>query len=230
MNRTTLSTSARTTAATMAACAELENSRRDSSRRPIAIFVQGLPGAGKSTTVERLLPGFEVICADAIKATHADYDPKNPQALHLWSRALQLKTWGEFLASGRSHILDGTATNGEKLNARMTRARAAGFSVVLFHVRCCLETSLTRNAARARTLPAEVIVQKAKEIMGAFNEARHNSDLTVGVSSERWELQGVAFYQGDRSRCPVWTAAAPVEVDGQTYTGSLTNEALSLLD
>lgn len=184
------------TAAAMDACANLETRRQLGKNRhsnPISVFVQGLPGAGKSTTIDRLLPGFDVLCADAIKATHRDYDPKNPQALHAWSRALQLEQWGDALASGHSHILDGTATNSEKLNARMGRARRSGFLVVLFHVRCCLETSLTRNAERARTLPAEVIVSKAAEIMGAFEESWETADLTIIISSEQWELEGAAL-------------------------------------
>jgi predicted kinase len=195
----TLSTfTADSTSEAFAACAELERARtvrltRDGLTKPLAIFVQGLPGAGKSTTIDRLLPGFDVLCADAIKATHKDYDPKNPQALHAWSRALQLEQWGEALEAGDSHILDGTATNGEKLRARMGRARAAGFSVVLFHVRCCLNTSLDRNRRRARTLPSEVIVTKAKEIMGAFDESWRTADLTIVISSEQWELEGAAL-------------------------------------
>lgn len=49
------------------------------------IFMMGGPGAGKSTIRAKLFAGLPSLDCDVIKTTHADYNEKDPQALHSWS-------------------------------------------------------------------------------------------------------------------------------------------------
>lgn len=52
---------------------------------PKVIIMIGGPGAGKSFVIRRDFGDMDVLDSDQFKATHSDYDPKNPAALHAWS-------------------------------------------------------------------------------------------------------------------------------------------------
>ena len=157
---------------------------QDFGAAPVAIFLQGLPAAGKSTIVARYFVGWHVIDSDVVKASHPDYDPKNPSPLHDWSKAIAEDMTAQALDAGRPHIVDGTGTDGDKLTARMNRARGAGFVPVLLHVRCRLETSLRRNAARARVGPPAILVEKAGQVLGAFEDVLPAADVVVVVHND----------------------------------------------
>ena len=134
-------------------------------------FSMGLPAAGKSTYINTNydLNKFQVIDPDAIKEAHPDYDPKNPAALHAWSQEETEKLWNAALLAGTgNYIVDGTGTNAEKMVRRINEARNAGYSIELIYVTCSLETSLARNAARARNVPEHIIKEKAQNIETAF--------------------------------------------------------------
>jgi hypothetical protein len=55
---------------------------------------------------------------------------------------------------------------------------------VLVHVRCRLETSLYRNANRERVVPPAVLVEKAGQVMAAFELARARADLTMVIHND----------------------------------------------
>jgi len=137
---------------------------------PTVVFSMGLPAAGKSTWVNaNLSETHTILDPDAVKESHPDYDPKDPQALHAWSQEIIESRWADVLARGAGqYVLDGTGTNAEKMVRRMLEARAAGYRVALVYVRCTLATSLKRNAARARVVPEDVVRGKARDISTAY--------------------------------------------------------------
>lgn len=157
---------------------------QDFGADPVAVFLQGLPAAGKSSIVSAHFAGWHIIDADAVKASHPDYDPKNPAPLHEWSKRITATMTTEALQGRCAHILDGTGTDGDKLAVRIERARGFGFVTVLLHVRCRLETSLHRNANRERVVPPAVLVEKAGQVMAAFELARPRADLAVVVHND----------------------------------------------
>ncbi len=143
------------------------------------IFTMGLPGAGKSTVIRenRLAEGAMVIDPDAIKETHPDYDPKNPAALHDWSKRITDLAFSEALAAGEGFfVIDGTGTNAEKMVRKIKEAQAAGFETVLLYVQVSLRTSLARNAARARNVPEEIVREKAQDIATSFEIVSRYAD------------------------------------------------------
>lgn len=150
------------------------------------IFTMGLPGAGKSTTMKRL--GFTsthtAIDPDAVKESHPDYDPKNPEALHAWSKEVTERQWAQALKNGGRYIVDGTGTNAEKMVRKMRQAKAAGFNVRLVFVRVSLETALERNAARERTVPEHIVIEKSRDIKVAFDIVQREADTTVIVDND----------------------------------------------
>ena len=136
--------------------------------QPIVTFTMGLPAAGKSTWVEANLPSDFVVDPDAIKESHNDYDPRNPAALHMWSKTQAAAQFARCLADGADFVLDGTGTKAEALIQNVRAAGAAGFTTQLVYITCSLTTSLKRNAARARVVPEDVIREKSETIAIAF--------------------------------------------------------------
>lgn len=140
-------------------------------------FTMGLPGAGKSTVTAKLLPNATIIDPDAIKIAHKDYDPKDPAALHGYSKRAAEAEFASALAYGEGEwLLDGTGTNVDVLVTNIRRAKAAGFTTKLLFVTVSLETALARNAARERTVPEEVVREKAETIYTAFEIAAKEVD------------------------------------------------------
>ena len=135
------------------------------------VFTMGLPGAGKSTTLTRmgLTATHHTIDPDAHKARHPDYDPKQPELLHAWSSKEAEKEFMAACAAGEGlYIVDGTGTNSDKMVRRIRQAQAMGFTCRLVYVRVSLATALERNAARERTVPEEIVREKALDIATSF--------------------------------------------------------------
>lgn len=149
------------------------------------VFSMGLPAAGKSTWIsENLADTHTIIDPDAVKESHADYDPKNPHALHAWSQEIVEGLWADALVTGAGlWVVDGTGTNAEKMVRRINEARAAGYRVELVYVTCSLETSLRRNAARPRVVPPAVVKAKALDIATSFDLVSPHADAVTVVDN-----------------------------------------------
>lgn len=128
-----------------------------------AVVTMGLPGAGKTTAMKAMfdLTEWVMIDPDAIKESHPDYDPKDPEALHEWSKAKANATMYEAIAEQQPLIIDGTATNSDKMISVINKLHEAGYEVTLIYVKVSVATSLARNASRERTVPNRVIREKA---------------------------------------------------------------------
>jgi predicted kinase len=134
------------------------------------IFLMGTPAAGKSTIGKQHFGAtHEFIDCDLFKASHPDYDPKNPALLHDWSSQMADAQFDAALWSGRGlFVKDGTGANAEHLVHDIKRAQAAGFVARVFYVKCTLETSLRRNARRERVVPEHIVIDKATTIADSF--------------------------------------------------------------
>lgn len=151
------------------------------------IFTMGLPAAGKSTITRETFGNLTILDCDKIKESHPEYDPKNPAALHDWSKAVLTGQFETALSGPDSFVFDSTATDTEKMRALFDAARVAGFSVSLFFVTVTLSESLRRNAKRSRVVPPHVIERKAGEISAAFDTLAPLADSvrTVDNSAPR---------------------------------------------
>lgn len=152
-----------------------------------AILTMGLPGSGKSTVVRDRYGddhSYTLIDPDVVKAGHPDYDPKNPSALHAWSKAVTAAQLDDAIAAQRDVILDGTGTDPEKMVARIARMRDAGYEVTVLYVRVSLTTALARNAARVRTVPESVVRTKADMIQVSSEVVSSFADEFVIVDND----------------------------------------------
>jgi len=150
------------------------------------VFTMGLPAAGKSTWVAaNLAETHTIIDPDAVKESHADYDPANPHALHAWSQEIVEGQWSEALATASGlWVVDGTGTNSEKMVRRINQARAAGYRVELVYVACSLATSLRRNGQRARIVPEHVVRSKARDITTSFELVAPHADAVTVINTD----------------------------------------------
>lgn len=110
----------------------------------------GIPGSGKSTIANQI-PNTVVISSDAIRKEL--YGAEEIQGNGKQVFDLVYKRIGEELAKGNDVVFDATNLT--------PRARKAVFRFsaehIAIYVRTNLGTCLTRNAARFRTVPKEII-------------------------------------------------------------------------
>ena len=152
----------------------------------IVVFSMGLPAAGKSTWIAaHLSDTHTVLDPDAVKEAHPDYNPASPHELHAWSQEVVEAEWQAALAGGAGlWVMDGTGTNAEKMVRRINEAKAAGYRVELVYVRCTLETSLQRNAARTRVVPPAVVRAKALDISTSFEIVAPHADAVTVINND----------------------------------------------
>lgn len=127
-----------------------------------AIFSMGLPGSGKSYTLNNMydLSGFTVIDPDEIKKEKSDYDPKNPAVYHEWSKEQAKIRMNRAIEEGRNLVIDGTGTNDSKMLRQIVNLQQEGYVVELVYVKVRLETAIHRNNKRERTVPIDIILEK----------------------------------------------------------------------
>lgn len=130
----------------------------------------GLPGAGKSTILSNRyeMENYTLIDPDKIKEEKADYDPKNPDVYHAWSKQEQEIRTAQAVYNNENLIIDGTGTNVELMYKRIKELQSKGYEVELLYVKVSLKTSLKRNSQRERNVPERVIYSKYETISIAF--------------------------------------------------------------
>lgn len=153
-----------------------------------AILTMGLPGSGKSTTLQNRygdqLDDYVLIDPDAHKERHPDYDPKNPSALHDWSKKMAEADLANAVAADANVIIDGTGTNAEKMVQRITRLQVAGYTTTVLYVTVSLKTALARNAARTRTVPESLVREKAELISTSFEIVAGYADEVLAIAND----------------------------------------------
>jgi predicted ABC-type ATPase len=168
----------------------------------IMTFTMGLPASGKSSVIadgRAKVDGFTLLDCDSFKEAHPDYDPKNPQALHSWSKQMVKQAFNEALETGGQFVYDTTGTNAPRMVEEMNRAKKAGFTVRLVFVKVDLVTSIGRNQdpSRNRIVPLPVIMEKAEKVNRVFDEISNvphevliidnSRDNTLNVPSQYME-------------------------------------------
>lgn len=165
---------------------------REAGSRGEMIFTMGAPGAGKSYIADREYGDtYNLIDADEFKEMLSSYDPDDPSACHEWSSRMADRLFGRALDEGGRWIWTRTGSTTEELIRDMLAAANAGFEVKLLYVRCSLETSLRRNRRRERTVPEDIVREKARTITDSFRAAREIADGAEIIDNDK-DLREVA--------------------------------------
>lgn len=145
--------------------------------KKLAIFMMGLPAAGKSTYAREHYGHLRILDADSIKKTHPDYDEATGgEAIHDWSTKMLAVEYAKALLDGVDFVLDGTGTNPASMVDRIRSAKMGGYDTKLVFVTVPLKTSLARNEARDRHVPKWAIMEKAESINTAFEIVSREAD------------------------------------------------------
>ena len=138
----------------------------------VVVFMCGLPGAGKSTVIDRRYRGgwlrrrsTAVLDLDTEMAQHPAYDPSDPDKVY---RGRHAYNWADKRVENRflealqdkslaRIVIDGTGTNCERQVRRMRAAREAGWFVKVLHVHIPPQTAVRRASKRSRPVAAPKI-------------------------------------------------------------------------
>jgi predicted kinase len=159
----------------------------DVSERPHALFLMGLPGAGKTTVKRRRLHRGDLdIEPDRFKRRHPRYShemsEETDDEVHRWSVRRAVDAFEDAIASRRQRnlVFDSSGSNARWLARRIVAARHAGYRTELLWVDVPLEVALLRNRDRDQWCPEKIIFDKAQVLPKSFEELRREVD-----SSER---------------------------------------------
>mgnify|MGYP001592390049 FL=1 len=157
-----------------------------------AVFLAGGPGSGKSYVATKILSGLGLkpVNSDEIYeylANKQDIDLGNPVDVISW-RGQEVRDRAKKLTDKRQNIyidgrigliIDGTGKDVQKVKDQSEKLKTLGYECSMIFVNTNLKVAQERNAARARTIPAEMVQQmwqkvqenimKFQQVFGAKN-------------------------------------------------------------
>jgi cytidylate kinase len=157
-----------------------------------AVFLAGGPGSGKSYVATKILSGLGLkpVNSDEIYeylANKQDIDLGNPdevasdQGQEVRDRAKTLtdKRQNIYIDGRIGLIIDGTGKDVQKVKDQSEKLKTLGYECSMIFVNTNLQVAQERNAARARTIPADMVqtmwqkvqenIMKFQQVFGAKN-------------------------------------------------------------
>jgi predicted kinase len=136
-----------------------------------AVFMFGLPGAGKTSLARRRFPNHLILDPDVMP----DLAVRKAQVFR------------EAVAARRRNLVINSTSDSSNVDHRvwqMAFAREHGYRRVLMYVKVDLETALARNAKRVRRVPETAIREQAVGIASRFERLRGNADVVQVIRND----------------------------------------------
>ena len=165
-----------------------------------AIFLAGGPGSGKSFIVGKTgltSMGYKVVNSDdafeaAMKKVDMDMTPDNifsPKGQELRGKAKKLtgKKEERYLKGRLGLVVDGTGKDPDKIAEQAKKVKDMGYDVAMIFVNTDLDTAISRDAKRARTLGAKGVTEYWKAVqrnIGKFQRMFGKPNFLVVDNSE----------------------------------------------
>lgn len=165
-----------------------------------AIFLAGGPGSGKSFIVGKTgltSMGYKVVNSDdafeaAMKKVDMDMTPDNifsPKGQELRGKAKKLtgKKEERYLKGRLGLVVDGTGKDPDKIAEQAKKVKAMGYDVAMIFVNTDLDTAISRDAKRARTLGEKGVTEYWKAVqrnIGKFQRMFGKPNFLVVDNSE----------------------------------------------
>lgn len=149
----------------------------------------GISGSGKTSFIEKNLPGIIHLDSDKIKEGLKGFNPLHPERVHKKSKGILLRQFKKVLKGKKSFVYDGTGTNTENLLYRIDKAKQNGFKTILIYCKTTLKLALIRNKARARIVPEDIIKEKARVIKYSFDIVKNYVDKIIIVDNTKKDLK-----------------------------------------
>jgi len=185
-----------------------------------AVFLAGGPGSGKSYVANKILAGLGLrpVNSDDIYeylANKQDLDLGNPDAVasdqgqELRNRAKELtdKRQNVYIDGRIGLIIDGTGKDVQRVKEQSEKLKSLGYECLMLFVNTNLQVAQERNAARARTIPADMVqtmwqrvqenIMKFQQVFGAKNF--HVVDNSGGLEDPERKENFDSVYKSIRS-------------------------------
>ena len=165
-----------------------------------AVFLAGGPGSGKSFIVGKTgLPalGLKVINSDdayeaAMKKAGMEMSPDNifsvqGQDIRGRAKALTGKKQARYLMGRLGVVVDGTGKEFDKVKKQAMAMKALGYDVAMIFVNTDLDTAISRDKARSRTIGEKEVTNYWKEVqrnIGAFQTFFGKKNMLIVDNSD----------------------------------------------
>lgn len=165
-----------------------------------AVFLAGGPGSGKSFIVGKTgLPalGLKVINSDdayeaAMKKAGMEMSPDNifsvqGQDIRGRAKALTGKKQARYLMGRLGVVVDGTGKEFDKVKKQAMTMKALGYDVAMIFVNTDLDTAISRDKARSRTIGEKEVTNYWKEVqrnIGAFQTFFGKKNMLIVDNSD----------------------------------------------
>jgi len=157
-------------------------------------------------------PAFELALSKAgLSATPDDIASPKGQELRGKAKALVGKQMDLAIDGRLGLVIDGTGKDFGKIKQQADALRSLGYSVAMIFVNTDLETALSRNAARARSLPDSMVTsmwQDVQKNIGKFQNFFASTFIIVDNSEgANAKGAGLAAYK----KIKAWAKKVPLE-------------------
>lgn len=216
-----------TASASRKRCLGEDAAPRRSGSRPRALFLWGLPSAGKTTAKRRRLRRGELdIAPGRYRRLHRAYSSNmgedTDDEVQCWSVQRADDEFDQALAvpkaERRDLVFDSGGSNAARLREQISAARRAGYATELLWVDVPVEVSLFRNRNRdvyERTCSEKLILERGKQMRRNFEEL---SSLVDNASEVRgWDEAG---REAERAALDVHLYPAPRDQPPSVRPGS----------
>ena len=187
-----------------------------------AVFLAGGPGSGKSFVVGKSALkalGFRLINSDdafekglkkaGLTTNPDDIASAQGQAVRASAKALTGKIMARSLEGRMGIVIDGTGKDYKKIKNQVNLLRSLGYAVHMIFVNTDLDTALSRNNNRPRSLPDDMVTKMWKDVqnnIGKFQALFRNRmiivDNSVGSNIEKATTDAY-------KKIKTWAAKAP---------------------
>lgn len=163
-----------------------------------AVFLAGGPGAGKSFIVGKTALkalGFRLINSDdafenglkkaGLTTDPADIASAQGQAVRAKAKALTGRMMTRALQGRLGIVIDGTGKDYTKIKSQVDMLRELGYAVHMIFVNTDLETAMSRNNNRPRSLPDDMVSKMWKDVqknIGKFQGLFRNRMIVLDNS------------------------------------------------
>ena len=159
-----------------------------------AIFMAGGPGSGKSYVARRTTGGlgmkmvnsddiYEKMLKDAgLDTTPEDIFSDKGQEIRGRAKGVTKRMQGNFLDGRLGLIIDGTGKDYNKISNQVAGLKQLGYECSMIFVNTSLDTALSQNRKRKRTLPdkeVETMWNEVQKNIGGFQRLFGNSNFIV---------------------------------------------------
>ena len=173
-----------------------------------AVFLAGGPGSGKSFIVGNtglVSHGLKVVNVDdvfekALKKAGLDTTPDDifsRQGQELRGKAsITTKNRHDVYLKGRlGLVLDGTGKDYKKITTHAKELKRIGYEIAMIFVNTDLETALTRNRNRKRTLPDDQVTSMWKEVQKNLGKFQNyfGANFTIVDNSEGVDTKAITL-------------------------------------